>query len=355
VNPDPCFWAGRAVLITGHTGFKGAWLTLWLSRLGARVHGYALEPESVPNLFRLGVDRHATTQLGDVRDLDGLTACLRAAHPEIVFHMAAQSLVRPSYADPVGTYAVNVMGTVNLLEAARAVDTTRAVIVVTSDKCYDNREWPYAYRETDPMGGHDPYSSSKGCAELVTSAYRDSFFARDGRCRIASARAGNVVGGGDWSTDRLIPDIVRAFSAKEPVSIRNPHAVRPWQHVLEPLSGYIRLAECLSATNGGEYAQGWNFGPTDEDCRPVAYIADRLAAGWGDGAAWAPSGGAHPHEASFLKVDASKARARLGWDRRLRLDATLDWTMAWYRAQRDGTDATRLCIEQIERYEALGA
>ncbi|MCW5744738.1 MAG: CDP-glucose 4,6-dehydratase [Alphaproteobacteria bacterium] len=355
VNPDPGFWAGRSVLITGHTGFKGSWLTLWLSRLGAKVHGFALQPDTDPSLFHLAADRHAVTRLGDVRDLDALRACLDESRPEIVFHMAAQSLVRASYDDPVGTYATNVMGTVNLLEAVRRTDSVTAVIVVTSDKCYENREWLYAYRETDPMGGHDPYSSSKGCAELVTAAYRSAFFPAQARCRVASARAGNVVGGGDWSADRLVPDIVRAFGAGRAVPIRNPHAVRPWQYVLEPLCGYIRLAEQLASSDGAAYAEGWNFGPADEDCRAVAYIVARLAAGWGGDATWTASPGPHPHEASFLKVDASKARARLGWERRLRLDDTLDWTMAWYRARLDGRDATRLCLEQIERYESLGA
>jgi CDP-glucose 4,6-dehydratase len=353
MNPDRSFWAGRSVLVTGHTGFKGAWLTLWLSRLGAVVHGFSLAPNTEPSLFRLAAHGHANTRLGDVRDPAALLSFLLEARPQVVFHLAAQSLVRPSYDDPVGTYATNVMGTVHLLEAVRQTDSVQAVVVVTSDKCYENREWPYAYREIEPMGGYDPYSSSKGCAELVTAAYRRSFFDPSRRRRVASARAGNVVGGGDWSLDRLIPDVVRAFGAGRPVSIRNPWSIRPWQHVLEPLSGYLRLGELLSGIEGHDYAEGWNFGPVDEDCQPVSDVVTRLAMRWGDGAAWEPAAGDHPHEASFLKVDASKARARLGWERRLRLHDTLDWTVEWYRALLDGHDATKVTVGQIERYEAL--
>jgi CDP-glucose 4,6-dehydratase len=342
------------VLITGNTGFKGAWLSLWLSRLGASVHGFALDPATTPSLFALADGCGADTRRGDVRDPAALHACVRAVRPRIVFHMAAQSLVRPSYDDPVGTYATNVMGTVHLLEAVRQAACARAVVVVTSDKCYENREWPYAYREIEPMGGHDPYSSSKGCAELVTAAYRRSFFGPGQACRIASARAGNVIGGGDWASDRLVPDAVRAFSAGRPVPIRSPGAIRPWQHVLEPLAGYIRLAERLAAADGDSLAEGWNFGPGDDDCRPVSSIVEHLASRWGRGAAWSASPGPHPHEAFHLKVDASKARAFLGWKPRLRLDDTLDWTLDWYRAQLDGQDAARLTLAQIERYESLG-
>ena len=355
LNPDPAFWAGRRVLLTGHTGFKGAWLSLWLARLGARVTGFALPPETRPNLFDAIGFPAERSHIGDIRDLSALAGAVSEAEPEIVIHMAAQALVRPSYADPVGTFAVNTMGTVHLLEAVRGAPGVQAVVVVTSDKAYENREWPYAYRETEAMGGRDPYSASKGCAELVTSAYRASFFGTGGHpARIASARAGNVIGGGDWSLDRLIPDVVRAFGAGESVEIRAPHAIRPWQHVLEPLAGYLRLAECLAGADGDGFAEGWNFGPADEDCRPVSTLVERLARGWGDGAGWHLSQTTHPHEATYLKVDASKARGRLGWDRRLTLDTALDWTAAWYRAAAEGADPRALAEAEIARYEALG-
>ena len=358
-NPDPGFWAGRSVLVTGHTGFKGAWLSLWLAKLGARVTGFALAPETEPSLFALaGVGERVASRIGDVRDLPALSACVAEARTEVVLHLAAQALVRPSYTDPVGTYAANVMGTVHLLEAVRACPSVRAVVIVTSDKAYENREWHWPYREDEAMGGRDPYSNSKGCAELVTSAYRASFFDSGGHggghpANIASARAGNVIGGGDWSGDRLVPDVVRAFARGEAVEIRAPHAVRPWQHVLEPLSGYLRLAERLAGRDGDAFAEAWNFGPADADCRPVADVVAGLAQGWGGGASWRLSPGPHPHEATFLKVDASKARARLGWDRRLELGEALDWTGGWYRAQAQGADAASLSLDQIARYEAL--
>ncbi|GAB6844500.1 CDP-glucose 4,6-dehydratase [Methylorubrum rhodinum] len=354
LNPDPAFWAGKSVLLTGHTGFKGAWLSLWLERLGARVTGFGLPPLTRPNLFdRIGFPPE-NSRIGDIRDPQALADAFAVGQPDIVIHMAARALVRPSYLDPVGTFAVNIMGTAHVLEAARAARNLRAVVVVTSDKAYENREWPYAYRETEAMGGHDPYSASKGCAELVTSAYRASFFG-EGRhpARIASARAGNVVGGGDWSQDRLVPDIVRAFETAESVEIRAPHAIRPWQHVLEPLAGYLRLAECLCGADGDAFAEAWNFGPADEDCRPVSYLVERLSRGWGGNAGWHLSQKTHPHEATYLKVDASKARARLGWDRRLPLDAALDWTAAWYRDAAAGADPRALTEAQIARYEAL--
>ncbi|MCJ2081436.1 CDP-glucose 4,6-dehydratase [Methylobacterium sp. J-090] len=354
-NPDPAFWAGRPVLVTGHTGFKGAWLSLWLERLGARMSGLALPPETTPNLFDLtGFSGRMESHLGDIRSADTVRDALSATRPEIVIHMAAQALVRPSYRDPLATYATNVMGTAHVLEAVRATPSVRAVVVVTSDKAYANREWPYGYRETEALGGHDPYSSSKACAELVTSAYRASFLAeRD--CRVATARAGNVIGGGDWSEDRLIPDIVQAFLSGRSVEIRAPHATRPWQHVLEPLSGYLRLAEALCGECGAGVAEAWNFGPADEDCRPVSTIVETLAREWGEGAAWHLSEKTHPHEATFLKVDASKARAYLGWDRRLRLDTALAWTTAWHRAHAQGASALDLTLAQIGAYETLGA
>ncbi|MGP0061589.1 MAG: CDP-glucose 4,6-dehydratase [Beijerinckiaceae bacterium] len=356
VNPSADFWRGRRVLITGHTGFKGSWLSLWLTRLGAKITGFSLPPNTEPSLYRLAFNE-AAEQFADVRDLAALRACLASARPEIVFHLAAQSLVHLSYRDPVATYATNVMGTVHLLEAVRETDSVSAVVIVTSDKCYENREWHWAYRETEPMGGYDPYSNSKGCTELVTSAYRASFFGEgSGRlCRIASARAGNVIGGGDWSADRLVPDIIRSFGKGLPVEIRRPNAIRPWQHVLEPLSGYIRLAELLDSEEGAKFAEAWNFGPRDEDCRPVSHIADRLAAYWGNGASWFLTDRPQPHEAGFLKVDASKARARLGWNSRLGLDDALALTADWYRSQLEGKAAGALTLAQIERYEALGS
>jgi CDP-glucose 4,6-dehydratase len=347
-------WKGRSVLITGHTGFKGAWLSLWLSQLGARVSGFALTPDTEPNLFNLAMGRaDVESVFADVRDFGKVRDCLERTQPEVIFHMAAQSLVRRSYNDPAGTYATNVMGTVNVLEAARQTGKTAAIIVVTSDKCYENREWVWPYRETDPMGGHDPYSSSKGCAELVTQAYRRSFFHGAGTPRLASVRAGNVIGGGDWSEDRLVPDIVRAMYDGASTEIRNPHSVRPWQHVLEPLGGYLLLAEHLLSSGGDTYAEAWNFGPTDDDCCPVSYIAERITKAWGGGAKWHLSNGDHPHEAAFLKVDSSKAHTRLGWRRRMPIDTALDWTAQWYRRQRDGEDAATLTLEQIDRYQTL--
>lgn len=356
VRPDSAVWRGRRVLVTGHTGFKGSWLSLWLARHGAAVSGFALPPDTTPSLYSLAVEgSDIQTNLGDITDLAAVHACLEAARPEIVFHMAAQALVRPSYADPVGTYATNVMGTVHLLEAVRQVGSAKAVVVVTSDKAYENREWHWGYREDEAMGGHDPYSNSKGCAELVVSAYRRSFFSDEARdpCRIATARAGNVIGGGDWSVDRLVPDMVRSLVRGASTEIRSPHAVRPWQHVLEPLSGYVRLAECLLGSEGRNFAEAWNFGPADDDCKPVSYLVRRIAQGWRPEGAWHLSDGPHPHEAHFLKVDASKARARLGWERRLPLNRALDWTVDWYRRQNDGADALSLTLEQIERYEDL--
>ncbi len=344
------------VLITGHSGFKGSWLTTWLGGLGAVVSGFSLLPEVETSLSRLATGGNCRNFFGDIRDAVALHACLASVRPRIVFHLAAQSLVRPSYQDPVGTYATNVMGTVNLLEAVRATPSVQAVVVVTSDKCYENREWLWAYRENEALGGHDPYSSSKGCAELVTAAYRASFFnSPSSACRISTARAGNVIGGGDWAIDRLVPDVVRAFVREASVEIRSPLSTRPWQHVLEPLAGYIRLAECLLARDGGSYAESWNFGPAESDCRPVSYVVDRLATGWGGKAGWHLSNEVHPHEASFLKVDASKARERLRWERRLQLDDALDWTVDWYRQERDGRSAESMTSEQIQRYQSLGS
>jgi len=353
-TPDPAFWAGRRVLITGHTGFKGGWLAAWAKRLGALPSGFALAPTGQQNLCEAaGIERQVAGRRGDIRDAAALEGALREARPEIVLHLAAQSLVRPSYADPVVTFATNVMGTVNLLQAVRATPSVRAVIVVTSDKCYENREDGRAYGEDDPLGGHDPYSASKACAEIVTSAWRRSFLGTGDRpVALASVRAGNVIGGGDWSEDRLVPDFVRAMTSGTGFEIRNPTATRPWQHVLEPISGYLTLAEKLCAEGAG-VAEAWNFGPDPADCRPVSYLAERMTGLWSNGAGWSPQPGRHPHEAHFLMVDSTKARARLGWRPRLGLDRALDWTVDWYRRAQGGEDAWALMEEQIRRYERL--
>jgi CDP-glucose 4,6-dehydratase len=348
---DAKFWAGKRVFVTGHTGFKGSWLTLWLDALGAKVAGYALPPPpDKPSLWGL-VEAKAgvASTLADIRELGMLGKAMDAAQPEIVFHLAAQSLVRSSYDDPVGTYATNVLGTVHVLEAARRATGLRALVNVTSDKCYENLETGQAYREADPMGGRDPYSNSKGCAELVTAAYRMSFF--DG-ARIASARAGNVIGGGDWALDRIVPDTVRAAVAGKPVQIRNPRAVRPWQHVLEPLAGYLQLAERL-AEQTRDFAEAWNFGPDETDAVPVETVVGTVTRLWGPQAGWKTDAGEHPHEAHFLRLDSSKARSRLGWRPRLRLPLALEWTVDWYRRQAQGGDALQLTREQIERYMEL--
>lgn len=352
---DPAFWRGRSVLVTGHTGFKGSWLSLWLASHGARVTGFSLPPEGNPNLFDLVIKDDVRTVSADVRDLDALRLCVAEARPAVVFHLAAQSLVRRSYRDPVATYAINVMGTVNVLEAVRECPSAEAVVIVTSDKCYENQGWVWGYRESEPMGGYDPYSNSKGCAELVTAAYRSSFFTDPDACRIASGRAGNVIGGGDWSEDRLIPDVVRSFAENRSVEIRSPKSTRPWQHVLEPLSGYVALAELLCGDDGASLAEGWNFGPADRDCKPVDYVVDKLARLWGPSAAWHLSRTTHPHEAHLLKVDASKAQARLDWRPRLQLDEALAWTAEWYLGELSGHSARQLTHDQISRYEALSS
>lgn len=340
------FWRGRRVFLTGHTGFKGSWLSIWLARLGATVHGFAFDPPTTPSLYKEArVDELIHSTIGDIRDLEAVRRAMEAAKPEIVIHMAAQPLVRLSYREPVETFATNVMGTVHVLEASRHVGA-RAVVNVTTDKCYENREWVWGYREDEPMGGFDPYSSSKGCAELVTSAYRRSF--ADGPL-IASARAGNVIGGGDWAEDRLVPDILRAFERRQPVVIRNPNSIRPWQHVLEPLSGYLLLAERLIC-EGPAYAEAWNFGPADSDARPVEWIVDRLAERWGDGATWAHDNQMHPHEAGYLKLDISKAGAKLGWNPRWSLPTALDHIVDWHQAWKRGEDVQQLCLSHIASF-----
>ena len=348
------FWEGKRVLVTGHTGFKGGWLTLWLARLGANVTGIALPPATQPNLFEAArIERHCRHTIADILDRQALEAAVREARPEIVFHLAAQPLVRESYQHPVETFATNVMGTVHLLEAARQVGTVSAIVNVTTDKCYENREWVWGYREDEPLGGYDPYSSSKACSELVTSAYRRSFM-RESGIALASARAGNVIGGGDWANDRLIPDILRAIGKGEPVLIRYPGAIRPWQHVLEPLSGYLTLARRLYE-DGQSFAEAWNFSPVEEDARPVRWIADHLTRTWGGGASWVQDRGEHPHEAHYLKLDSSKARARLGWRPRWSLAVALERIVAWQRAYLDGADVAATCLAQIGEYSSADA
>jgi CDP-glucose 4,6-dehydratase len=353
---DHDFWRGRRVLVTGHTGFKGAWLALWLQRLGARVTGFSLGMPTRPSLYELaGVGAGMDNIEGDVRDVRSLSAALTAARPEVIIHLAAQSLVRRSFYEPRTTYEVNVMGTVNLLDAVRRDGGARVVVNVTSDKCYENREWEWAYREHEPMGGHDPYSSSKGCAELVTDAFRRSFFGADDKTRIASARAGNVIGGGDWAQDRLVPDLMRAALSGHAVHLRSPESVRPWQHVLNPLSGYLTLAQALWSS--AELASAWNFGPADEDARSVRWIVDRMAALWPQPLPWADVSAhrADLHEARHLKLDSSRARSLLGWRPRWGLGEGLDATVAWYRALRDDEPMSAVTTSQIDAYERAPA
>lgn len=347
-------WRGRRVLVTGHTGFKGSWLSLWLHSMGAEVTGFALPAPTEPSLFeaaRIGsVVNHV---VGDVRNFPSLRTIFEATQPELVFHLAAQPLVRASYSDPIGTYATNVMGTVHILEAARHAGSVKGVVCVTSDKCYANREWVWPYRESDPMGGHDPYSSSKGCAELVAASWRSSFFQGEGPA-LATVRAGNVIGGGDWAGDRLIPDLIRAFEAGAAPLIRAPDAVRPWQHVLEALGGYIAIAERLMAGDRS-FADAWNFGPSDDDARPVGWIVEGMRAAWGDGGAPLLDSGPRPHEAGLLRLDSSKARTALGWRPTLTLDRALEWIVAWHKAVGSGEDARAVTLAQIADYSAASS
>ena len=349
---DRTFWTGKRVFLTGHTGFKGGWLSLWLQDAGAQVYGLALPPDTTPNLFELARvgDGMTVSEFGDIRDLDTVEKAVQAAQPDVLIHMAAQPLVRVALRDPVATCATNVMGTVHVLDAARRCESLQCICSVISDKCYENREWYWAYREEDPMGGKDPYASSKAAADLITRAYDRSYF-RARSIPVVAVRAGNVIGGGDWSDHRLIPDFIRAVSTNEPLLIRNPLATRPWQHVLEALHGYVRLME-ETARRGTELSGGWNFGPRDEDARPVEYIVNQLCENW-DGARWELDKRNHPKEDKFLKVDASKARFELNWSTCLDLDAALRWTIDWYQASHlAAADMQAITLSQIRQYEA---
>lgn len=353
VNP----WRGRRVFLTGHTGFKGGWLALWLARRGAQIRGYALEPPTEPNLFTAAsVGSVLEDVRGDTRDYEKLESAMKEFQPEVVFHLAAMPILRRSYVDPLRTYSTNVMGTVHVLEAVRKTASVRAVVCITSDKCYQNQEWIWPYRETDTLGGFDPYSSSKACAEIVCAAYRSSYFPvnrlDEHRVALATTRAGNVVGGGDWSEDRLIPDLIRGFQRGQPVLIRQPKAVRPWQHVLEPLSGYMLLAEKLLEAPA-KFCSAFNFGPDDEDAWSVERIANKLVELWGEGAAWTRDADSSVHEDHFLTLETSRARRQLGWRPRLGIEANLEWSVQWYRGWQQGADMKQETFAQIARYEQL--
>ena len=352
INPE--FWQGKRVFITGHTGFKGAWLSLWLGELGAIVKGYSLSAPTNPNLFAVAnVSLGMNSEIGDVRDFEHLYSSIAEFRPQIVFHMAAQPLVRYSYKNPIETYSTNVMGTVHLLEAIRLIGGVKAVVNITSDKCYENREWIWAYRENEALGGYDPYSNSKGCAEFVTAAYRNSYFnPKDFPIHgtaLASVRAGNVIGGGDWAEDRLIPDILRSFQSNQSVVIRNPHAIRPWQHVLEPLSGYLLVAQHLFL-DGAAFAESWNFGPKDDDAKSVKYIVERMVSLWENGASWRFDNNEHPHEANYLRLDCSKAKLRMGWKPCWNLASTLERIVLWQKAWIDGKNMREHSLREIHDY-----
>jgi CDP-glucose 4,6-dehydratase len=350
---DFSFWNRKRVFITGHTGFKGSWLCLWLKSLGAEVTGYALDPDTQPSLFSIAeVADGMNSVIGDIRDRNQLTAALLEARPEIVIHLAAQSLVRYSYQHPVETYEVNVLGTVNLMEAVRNCDTVKSLLVITSDKCYENREREAGYHEDEAMGGYDPYSSSKGCAELVVAAYRQSFFSGDKQVAVATARAGNVIGGGDWARDRLIPDLVRSFSAGNVVTIRNPDAVRPWQHVFEALHGYLLLLEKMGS-DSIEFSQAWNFGPADEDAREVAWIVEKFVSSWGEANWQVESDVENLHEAHYLRLNCSKARQDLSWKPVVELELALNWIANWYRSYYEGDDMVGFSHRQIEEFQGM--
>lgn len=352
INPD--FWRNKKILVTGHTGFKGSWLCLWLQQLGADITGLSLQPPTNPNLFtKVKITEGMHSIIGDIRDLTLVKQVFRELQPKIVIHLAAQSLVRYSYQNPVETYSTNVMGTLHILEGIRSVKSVRAALMITTDKCYDNKEWGWGYRENEPMGGYDPYSSSKGCAELLIASYRNSYFPNhsytEHQTAIASARAGNVIGGGDWATDRLIPDIIKAISAEKVVEIRNPHAIRPWQHVLEPLSGYLLLTEKLYS-EGTAYAEAWNFGPQPEDAKSVKWIVEKIVQHWGEGAQWQLDQNRHPHEAHYLRLDCSKAQQRLQWFPRWSLEEALVKIVTWHQADLAGESMREFSLAQISEY-----
>jgi len=344
------FWKGKKVFLTGHTGFKGSWMSIWLYQMGAIVKGYSLKPNTNPSLFDLAnIKDLLTSEIGDIRDFNQLKKSMMDFEPHILIHMAAQPLVRLSYKEPIETYTTNVIGTVNVLEAARSCKNLKSIVSVTTDKCYENMEWDWAYRENEPMGGHDPYSSSKGCAELVTAAYRNSFFFNENSPALASARAGNVIGGGDWATDRLIPDTLKAFNIGEIVKVRNPLAVRPWQHVLEPISGYLMLAESLYL-EGNKYEGAWNFGPNEDDCKNVEWILNQMVRIWGDGVSWQLDNNPQPHEATYLKLDCSKAKIHLKWKPKWAIYEALQKIHDWNYAFVSNGDILERCKKEIEEY-----
>lgn len=350
----PSFWTNKKVLVTGHTGFKGSWLVLVLNQLGAEVFGFALGPPTSPSMYELAmIDDLVHSYIGDIRDFDMMQKVIKEIEPEIVIHMAAQALVKESYRNPIETYSTNVMGTVHLLEACRQSASVKTIVNVTTDKCYENREWHWGYRESEPMGGYDPYSSSKGCSELVTSAYRSSYFGagddEQAGIALASARAGNVIGGGDWAEDRLIPDFMRAIAQNEKIKIRSPFAIRPWQHVLEPLSGYLNLTEKLF-NDGSVYAGAWNFGPDDKDAKNVEWITRTLCELWGDSAQFEFDKQPHPHEANYLKLDCSKAKAELSWQPRWDIQTTLETIVKWNKSFLSGENMRNVTEQQIQNY-----
>jgi CDP-glucose 4,6-dehydratase len=353
---DREFWKGKRVFVTGHTGFKGSWLVILLNRLGARVTGYSLDPPSVPNLFDLAFIKNYCRSLhGDIRDGSRLAEVMVASGSEIIFHLAAQALVHRSYEEPVETFSTNIMGTVNMLEAARKCPSVRAIVNVTTDKCYENEEWPWGYRETDRLGGHDPYASSKACSEILTASFRASFFpeaqyGKQHHVAAATARAGNVIGGGDWARGRLVPDCIRAYLAKERVVVRNPDAVRPWQHVLEPLSGYLMLAEAVFRS-GSAFAEAWNFGPNEEDSKSVEWILGRIAMTFHEFPGYEPANSAGRKESSYLRLDSSKSRQRLGWKPRWSVEKAIEATWQWVDSYvRSPEKAREVCESQVTEY-----
>ena len=346
---DIKFWKNKKVFVTGHTGFKGSWLSIWLNYMGVEVCGISLDPPTIPNNFtEASVSKYMQSVKGDTRNSKLIHDVMKNFQPDIVIHLAAQPLVRLSYVEPMETYTTNIIGTLNVLESVKKIESVKAIVNVTTDKCYENKEWPWGYREDEPMGGYDPYSSSKGCSELITSCYQRSFFNK-GTTTLASARAGNVIGGGDWAVDRIVPDTLRAFEKNKTVSIRYPKSIRPWQHVLEPLGGYLTLAQKLY-TGNEEYSGGWNFGPYDMDTKPVEWIVDYMAKKWGDNVGYTVDGDDHPHEAHYLKLDISKATSKLDWHPKWNLNTALDATIEWHKHWLAGDNMYKVCISQIETY-----